>query len=87
MSIRRKTLDFGVRACFHCDLAQMPMMREIDDLADLGHFAELAECFFNTVIVKTLHDVVGDERHWSADAGKFMIAGDPQRQIKLETRA
>ena len=42
--------------------AQMLMMRQVDDLADLGHFRKKPKSFLRTVIVERLHDIISDER-------------------------
>ncbi len=51
-------------------------MREVNHLADLGHFREQAKCLLRAEIIERLHDIVGDERHRTASAGKLVIAGD-----------
>src|SRR3546814_9968823 len=45
------------------DGAQMPVVRQVDHLADPGHLREQAAGLLGAEVVEGFHDVVGDEGH------------------------
>lgn len=65
----------------------MTVTGQIDDLTDPGHLLQQHECCGQAVVVEGLHDVVSDDGQGRAALGRFVIARDAQRQIKLEPRA
>ena len=69
------------------DFAEMAVMGEIDHLSPGGYAGEQPKGFFRSKIVERLHYVVGEKWSGSVSPRKFVIAGYPQRQIQLESRA
>ncbi len=51
------------------------------------HVGEQAQRLLGAEMIERLHDVVGDEGRGRAGLGELVIAGDAQREIKLEPRA
>jgi len=63
------------------------MMREVNHLPDQRHLTEEPKRLLGPEIIKSLHDVVGDERNRLPRGDEFVITSHPQREIKLEARA
>jgi hypothetical protein len=56
-------MDFGTRTHFLRDIAEVPMVGEINHLTHFRHVSEASKRFLGAEIVERLHDIIGDERH------------------------
>ncbi len=65
----------------------MFVVRQIDHLAHPRHGGHLLEGAAGAPVVEGLHDVVGDEGQRFACCRDFVIAGDSERQVQLESGA
>jgi len=69
------------------NLAHMRMVGEIDHPSDGGHLCEKPKGFLRAEIVERLHDVVGEKRDGRTRRRELMVAGNAERQVKLESRS
>ena len=69
------------------DIAEMPVMRQVDDLPHLSHSGQQPDRFFGPEVVERFHYVIGNEWHRWARSGKLMVTGHPQCEIELESCA
>lgn len=67
-----------------CDVAKMPVVGEVNDLADQRHFAQQTKHFFGTGLVKSFHDVISYEGYGWSNFSELLIAGKTQCEIKLK---
>jgi hypothetical protein len=75
------------RRSFFDNFAKMLVMCEIDYLAGLSHFRQQTKCLLRPEIIKSLHDVVRNERHRGTRTHKLVIPSNAQRKIQLEACA
>ena len=68
-----QVVDLYIWASLAGELAEMPVVSEVNDLSDFRHLRKQSDGLSSAEVIKGFHDVVGDEGNRASGLGKLEI--------------